>query len=96
MGDANSPWLILMPVKDNLRHLHDLDDDEPASAAAEIARASKAQDKTNQPRQNNAAALSNVVEQLHIHIITRLETDLAWPHPVWRMAQARVYFGYFS
>jgi len=66
-----------VPAKDNLRHLHDLDDDESASAAAEIVRASKTQDATNQPRQINVAVLINVVEQLHIHIIARLAPDLA-------------------
>ena len=91
MCDASYPWLILVPARDGLRHLHDLDDDELALVAAEIARASEALEAIYQPQRINVAAFGNVVEQLHIHVIVRFKTDLAWPNPVWGMAPARVY-----
>ena len=31
----------------------------------------------------NTAAIGNVVQQLHIHVIARREDDTAWPAPVW-------------
>ena len=31
----------------------------------------------------NVAALGNLVPQLHVHIIARRTTDVAWPRPVW-------------
>ena len=76
---------------DDLRLLHDLDDDELALAAAEIARASEALEAIYQPQRINVAAFGNVVEQLHIHVIVRFKTDLAWPNPVWGIAPVRVY-----
>ena len=77
MCDASYPWLILVPAHDDLRHQHDLDDDELALAAAEIARASEALEAIYQPQRINVAAFGNVVEQLHIHVIVRFKADLA-------------------
>ena len=31
----------------------------------------------------NVAALGNQVPQLHVHVIGRLKSDVAWPGPVW-------------
>jgi diadenosine tetraphosphate (Ap4A) HIT family hydrolase len=39
----------------------------------------------------NIGALGNVVRQLHVHVVARLEGDAAWPGPVWGHGQARVY-----
>ena len=35
------------------------------------------------PEKLNVAALGNVVEQLHVHVIARHIGDPAWPAPVW-------------
>jgi diadenosine tetraphosphate (Ap4A) HIT family hydrolase len=34
------------------------------------------------------AALGNVVEQLHVHVIARQATDAAWPRPIWGVVPA--------
>ena len=34
-------------------------------------------------RQDQVAALGNVVPQLHIHIVARCKTDPLWPKPIW-------------
>lgn len=39
----------------------------------------------------NVAALSNVVQQLHIHVVARFESDAAWPAPVWGKHPAKPY-----
>jgi diadenosine tetraphosphate (Ap4A) HIT family hydrolase len=31
----------------------------------------------------NIAALGNLVPQLHVHVIARRSSDVAWPRPVW-------------
>ena len=31
----------------------------------------------------NIAALGNAVSQLHVHVIARFRSDVAWPRPVW-------------
>jgi len=83
MRDANYPWLILVPARDGARHLHELPAADQAQAMAEISRASAALETLHNPFKINVAALGNVVDQLHIHVIARFETDAAWPGPVW-------------
>ena len=39
----------------------------------------------------NVANLGNMVSQLHIHVIARLESDPAWPGPVWGKVPAMPY-----
>jgi diadenosine tetraphosphate (Ap4A) HIT family hydrolase len=34
----------------------------------------------------NIAALGNAVPQLHVHVIARRQSDVAWPRPVWGAA----------
>ncbi len=31
----------------------------------------------------NSAALGNIVRQLHVHVVARVEGDPGWPGPVW-------------
>jgi diadenosine tetraphosphate (Ap4A) HIT family hydrolase len=39
----------------------------------------------------NIGALGNVVAQLHMHVIVRFKTDIAWPSPVWGKVAAVPY-----
>ena len=32
-----------------------------------------------------------MVPQLHVHVIARYTSDIAWPRPVWGVANARPY-----
>jgi diadenosine tetraphosphate (Ap4A) HIT family hydrolase len=32
-----------------------------------------------------------MVPQLHVHVIARFRTDVAWPKPVWGVAPPRAY-----
>ncbi len=83
MRDAAYPWLILVPARPRLRHLHDLSAADRQTAMNEIARASEALQTLYRPDKINVAALGNVVDQLHIHVIARFRSDPAWPGPVW-------------
>lgn len=83
MNNANFPWLILVPMYENMREIFDLDTadyklvmEEVKSVAEKFAAFTKA-DKMN------VAALGNMVPQLHIHIIARFKNDAAWPNPLW-------------
>ena len=91
MNDATFPWLVLVPERPGLRDLDDLDAADHQTVMAEITRASRALKETCQPDKINVAALGNVVEQLHIHIIARFRHDPAWPKPVWGMVPAQPY-----
>lgn len=88
MRDKTYPWLILVPALAGLRDLDDLDADLRVQAMDEIDRASKVLKELYRPYKINVAALGNVVEQLHIHVIARFQDDPAWPAPVWGAAPA--------
>lgn len=81
--DANYPWLLLVPRRPNAVEILDLDDVEQAQLTTEIARVGRALRTVTKPDKLNIAALGNVVPQLHVHIIARRATDIAWPRPVW-------------
>lgn len=83
MDDARFPWLILVPRIAGMRELLDLDDASRTDLYAEIDRVSRAIRELYTPDKQNIAALGNVVEQLHVHVIARYRSDAAWPRPVW-------------
>ena len=81
--DANYPWVILVPRKDNLTELHQLEDNDLQTFWAESAYVSKHLEIHFQAHKLNVAALGNVVQQLHVHHIVRFHSDPAWPKPIW-------------
>lgn len=83
MDDARWPWLILVPRRAGVRELVDLSLADQQALSGEIARASRALQTLFSPDKLNVAALGNVVEQLHVHVIARYRNDPAWPAPVW-------------
>lgn len=83
MRDATYPWVILVPRRAGLRELVDLDETDAASLTAEIRQTSRVLQALYAPFKLNVAALGNMVEQLHIHIIVRRQGDPAWPRPIW-------------
>lgn len=91
MDDARFPWLILVPRKADLADLIDLDAGERHRMMDEIAIASDALKVAFGPDKLNVAALGNQVRQLHIHVIARFTSDVAWPSPVWGVGERHAY-----
>ena len=91
MNDCRFPWLVLVPMRPRLRELHDLGPADRALLTEEITRASRALSSAFSPDKINVGALGNIVEQLHIHIIARWQSDPAWPGPVWGKGKAEHY-----
>jgi diadenosine tetraphosphate (Ap4A) HIT family hydrolase len=85
--DGNYPWLILVPRREDLVELTDLDESGRTALMREIAQVSAALKAYTRCHKLNVAALGNVVAQLHVHIIARFRTDPAWPNPVWGKAK---------
>lgn len=83
MNDCNFPWLILVPRVANAREIIDLTEQDQHYLMTEIARASVALRTLLKPDKLNVAALGNAVPQLHVHVIARYKTDIAWPRPIW-------------
>ena len=81
--DANYPWLLLVPRRNEVVEILDLDEVEQAQLMTETTRVARALREVTQCDKLNIAALGNVVPQLHVHIIARRTTDAAWPRPVW-------------
>jgi diadenosine tetraphosphate (Ap4A) HIT family hydrolase len=90
-NDANYPWFILVPRRDDISELFQLDvvDQQQlwqeTTALAELLKDLFDADKMN------VATLGNVVSQLHMHVIVRKRDDAAWPAPVWGKVAAKPY-----
>jgi diadenosine tetraphosphate (Ap4A) HIT family hydrolase len=90
-NDANYPWLILVPRKPGLVELIDLGDNAQVQLLGEIASAARALKAITACDKLNIAALGNQVPQLHVHVIARRHSDVAWPSPVWGAMLPRAY-----
>ncbi|MBS0556815.1 MAG: HIT domain-containing protein [Proteobacteria bacterium] len=83
MDDARFAWLVLVPRRASLRELTDLGTAAQQALLAEVNRCARALQTLFAPDKLNIAALGNVVAQLHLHVIARFASDVAWPRPVW-------------
>ena len=91
MNDASYPWFILVPRREEVSELFQLNTADQqllwreATALAEILKDTFGADKMN------VATLGNVVSQLHVHVIARRRDDAAWPAPVWGFQSTKPY-----
>ncbi len=76
------PWVMLIPRKNNLKEIIDLNQQDRIILMEEISLVSQVMIDVFAPDKLNIAALGNIVPQLHIHIVARYSHDLAWPQPV--------------
>lgn len=91
MNDARFPWLILVPRKNGISELHELEHTDQILLLKEITRLSTILKNLFEPDKLNIATIGNIVSQLHIHIVARKKQDVAWPSPVWGFAQPQLY-----
>ncbi len=91
MNDRRYPWLILVPRREALRELIDLDVAARAAVMEVIAAASRFVQSLPGVEKINVGALGNIVGQLHVHVIGRAVGDPAWPGPAWGAGTARRY-----
>ncbi len=90
-NDANYPWFILVPRREAISELFQLNDTDQfqlwqeTTFLAQVLKEAYAADKMN------VATLGNVVAQLHMHVIVRRTDDAAWPAPVWGKVAAKPY-----
>jgi diadenosine tetraphosphate (Ap4A) HIT family hydrolase len=91
MNDANYPWLILVPRKNDIAEIIDLDESEQMQLMSEVSRLARALREVTACHKLNIAALGNMVPQLHVHILARFRHDAAWPNPVWNVVPGKPY-----
>ncbi len=81
--DANYPWYILVPAREAVREIFELEARDRRHLLDESSRLAVALGELFSPDKLNIAALGIVVPQLHVHHIVRYRSDPAWPAPVW-------------
>jgi diadenosine tetraphosphate (Ap4A) HIT family hydrolase len=91
MNDARWPWLILVPRREILVELTDLDPADRTRLIDEAARASAFLKIHAGADKINLGALGNFVRQFHLHVVARKVGDPAWPGPVWGQGVATPY-----
>ncbi|KTD65863.1 HIT domain-containing protein [Legionella shakespearei] len=85
-NEVQFPWLILVPRKDNIQEIHQLDKDERIQLMEEINQLSRLMTDYFKPDKLNVGALGNIVSQLHVHVVARSTTDCLWPQGIWQPA----------
>jgi len=77
------PWLFLIPMRPDIKQIHDLSMQDQYLLMDEINYCSRVMEKLFTPDQLNVAAIGNITPQLHVHIICRHQKDPYWPDVVW-------------
>lgn len=93
MNDSNYPWFILVPRREEVSELFQLDADDQRQLWQETTLLAETLKDTFAADKMNVATLGNVVNQLHMHVIVRRREDAAWPAPVWGRHPAQPYAG---
>jgi diadenosine tetraphosphate (Ap4A) HIT family hydrolase len=91
MRDSRFAWLVLVPRQAGLVEVADLAETERAALWREVDQAGAALRAVAACDKLNIGALGNIVRQLHVHVVARVEGDAAWPGPVWGSGKAEPY-----
>jgi diadenosine tetraphosphate (Ap4A) HIT family hydrolase len=91
MNDSRFPWLVLVPRQPGLTEIADLAPVDHTALWIEVNRAASALRASGACDKINIGALGNIVRQLHVHVVARLEGDAAWPGPVWGSGAAQAW-----
>ncbi len=91
LDDANYPWFILLPNREDITEIYQLAAPDQQQLLAESMFFCRCLDEVFHPDKLNIAALGNVVPQLHVHHIARFVSDPCWPAPVWGAISAIPY-----
>lgn len=89
--DANYPWCILVPQREDVYEIHHLSVEDQHQLMRESARLSETMTSLFDAYKMNVAALGNQVRQLHVHHVARFQDDPAWPKPIWGVVDATSY-----
>lgn len=91
MNDAHYPWFILVPRREEVSELFQLDAQDQQALWQETTLLAETLKDTFGADKMNVATLGNMVGQLHMHVIVRRREDAAWPAPVWGKHPAQPY-----
>ena len=91
MNDSRYPWLILVPRVVDASEVFDLQLEQQQELWQETQIVAHALKHAFAADKINIATLGNVVSQLHMHIVVRMQNDEAWPAPIWGRGIAQPY-----
>lgn len=89
--DANYPWCILVPKREQIREIYHLNEVDRQQLLDESCLLAETLSDLFAADKINVATLGNMVPQLHMHHVVRFKTDAAWPGPVWGAVAAATY-----
>ena len=81
--NSKFPWLILIPKRNKITDMSDLNSKDQIQLIKEIVFVSKIMKQLFKTSKLNVEKIGNIVPQLHIHIIARSKKDSSWPLSVW-------------
>lgn len=90
-NDTRYPWFVLVPRVSDVTEIYQLLAVEQTQLMSEISLMSRYLKEKLCVYKVNIGALGNVVPQLHIHVLGREPSDVAWPNPVWGFGTAERY-----
>lgn len=91
MNDSRFPWLILIPMRQEITEVYQLEHEDQQRLIEESSLLSQLLLEIFRPDKINIAALGNLVPQLHWHLVARSRKDPCWPGPVWGCGQSTPY-----
>ena len=94
--DQRYGWIVLIPRRADMRELEELTMAERLVLMEEIILTGHAVRAASNAiglatEKLNVGAIGNVTAQLHVHVVSRLSDDAAWPAPVWGHSPAQPY-----
>ena len=81
--NSKFPWVILIPKRNKITDMSELNSKDQILLMKEIVHVSKIMKKLFKTSKLNIEKIGNMVPQLHIHIIARSKKDSTWPLSVW-------------
>lgn len=91
MNDSRYPWLVLVPRCSGISEVFDLTAEQQQQLWLETSAVGRVLKDVYQADKINIATLGNVVSQLHMHVVVRMQDDAAWPAPVWGRGETQAY-----
>lgn len=82
MNNAEIPWFILVP-ETQVNEIYQLESQHQLELLAHINQFSAYIKQHYAIDKLNIGAIGNIVNQLHVHIVGRRQSDSAWPGVIW-------------
>ena len=81
--NSKFPWIMLIPKREKVSQILDLNKKDQIQLLNEIQYCSKKMKKYFKCTNLNVEKVGNIIPQLHIHVIPRHKKDPTWPLSVW-------------